>query len=123
MTEDEYKEYKWDLIQKQIQELILYNSIMEKLAKRYNTKVIHGLDINGLYYIYIRDIDKLKKRKYLYPLEGRSIDLLIVYKNYLRNLMNPQYQIRYKRKLYATTPLRNIVKSELGKDIETLGIK
>ena len=88
------------------------STIMFQLASIYNTKVRSIEDINGDICVWIEKIDRLYKRKYLSNLEGRGKTLEEAYIDYIQNLMNTKYQIRYNKKIYATSSLRNIIKKD-----------
>lgn len=86
--------------------------IMSQLSSVYNTKVRAIEDINGDICVWIEKIDRLYKRKYLSNLEGRGKTLEDAYIDYIKKLMNTTYQIRYNKKIYATSSLRNIIKKD-----------
>ena len=84
--------------------------LMEELANVYHEHIRVITDVDNRICVWITRIDKLKSRKYLSNLEGRGDTYREACIQYIYNLMNSKYQIRYKHKLYATTPLRNVVR-------------
>lgn len=85
--------------------------IMEDLASLYSAKIHTVIDIDYKVCVYITNIDRLKRKKYLCNLEGRGYTYRDACINYIQNILDTKYQIRFKKKYYASTPLRKIVKS------------
>ena len=84
--------------------------LVEKCAKCYNEKIVVTIDKDYKICIHIRYIDRLKKRKYLSNLEGRGETYKDACIDYIKNLMDKKYTIRYKLRFYATEKLRTIIR-------------
>lgn len=88
--------------------------IIEMIANRYDERIISTIDKDYNICIYINNIDKIKKKKYISNLEGRGLTYKDACIDYINNVLNTDYCIRYKKKFYATTPIRNIVKAYMN---------
>ena len=86
--------------------------IMDRLASVYNTRICYIIDVDYKICIWIRGIDKLKNKKYLSNLEGRGYTYRAACLDYIKKLMDKSYLIRFNKKTYATTTLRNVVRHD-----------
>ena len=84
--------------------------LMEKLSKASKERIVITVDVDYNICIHINNIDRLYKKKYLSNLEGRGLTYRDACINYINNLMDSNYRLRYKSKFYITTKLRNIIK-------------
>lgn len=84
--------------------------ILLEIASSFHEKIVIGIDTDELLYLYIPNLDRLKRRKFLSDLTGRGPTLYDASMDFLRQVMDPLFTIRYKKKYYATTKLRSIVK-------------
>jgi hypothetical protein len=85
--------------------------IMIEISCYYKARIRNISDIDGNICVFIDGLDRLKKRRFLSNLEGRGKDYHEACIDYINNLMDKNYLIRYKKKIYATSPLRKIVRS------------
>lgn len=84
--------------------------LVQSCADAYHEKIVITIDKDYKICIYIKNIDRIKGRKYLSNLEGRGNTYRDACINFLCNLMDRNYNIRYKTKFYATEALRTIVR-------------
>ena len=84
--------------------------LMDKLANYYNERIVLTIDDDYRLCIYINNIDRLYRKKYLSNLEGRGYTYREACIDYIKNLMDSKFNIRYKINLYATNPLRTIIR-------------
>lgn len=84
--------------------------LVQKCAEQYHEKIILTIDTEFKICIYIKNIDRIKGRKYLSNLEGRGFTYQEACIDFIKNLMDKNYNIRYKTKFYATESLRTIVR-------------
>ena len=80
------------------------------MSNSYHEKIFTCIDRDGLICVYIHNIDRIYKRKYLSNLEGRGHTYDEACENYILNLMNRKFHLRYKIKFYATTKLRTTIR-------------
>ena len=85
--------------------------LVEKIASAYKTNVSICIDVDYKICIYIHELDRIRKNKYLSNLEGRGFTYKEACIDYLNNILDERYNIRYKKKYYATTPLRKFIKN------------
>lgn len=90
--------------------------LMEKLASYYNERIFVDVDVDYKICIHINNIDRIYKKKYLSNLEGRGLTYEEACKDYIKNLMDRKYCIRYKSKFYATNSLRTIIRKSNYKE-------
>ena len=84
--------------------------LVHKIAKLYNQKVRFIIDNDGLYCVFIDNLDRIKSRKYLSNLEGRGNTKEEACVNYILNLLDSSFNIRYSKNIYATEKVRRIIK-------------
>lgn len=92
------------------EEFQLPMKLLELCADQYNEKIILTVDIDYKICVYIKNIDRIKRRKYLSNLEGRGSTYHDACVDFINNLMDKKYNIRYKTKFYATETLRTIIR-------------
>jgi hypothetical protein len=85
-------------------------STMQELSDSYHTKIRVIVDENNKYCVWIDHIDRIKRKKYLSNLIGRGDTYIDACIDYLINLLDTSYHLRYMKDFYATTTLRNIIK-------------
>lgn len=90
--------------------VIIFSDLVDKVADTYNEKVQTCIDIDDMICVYIHNIDKIYKRQYLSNLEGRGYTYEQACKNYINNMMDRKFNLRYKIRFYATTKLRTIIR-------------
>ena len=84
--------------------------LVQKCADEYHEKIVLTIDKDYKICIYIKNIDRIKGRKYLSNLEGRGFTYHDACVDFLINLMDKNYFLRYKTKFYATEALRGIIR-------------
>lgn len=84
--------------------------ILKEISDKYNEKIISYNDVDNNVVVYIRNIDKIKKKKYLYPLEGRGVDYEKACDDFINKAMDSSFNLRYKLTLYSTTNIRAIIR-------------
>lgn len=85
--------------------------LVERIASLFRSKVSVCIDVDYKICVYIPDIDRIRKKKYLSNLEGRGFTYQEACINYLINVLDKRYNLRYKKKYYATSPIREIIRS------------
>lgn len=98
-------------------EYILPMELVEKCANEYHEKIILTIDKDYHICIYIKNIDRIKNRRLLSNLEGRGLTYHDACIDFILNLMDKNYTIRYKSKFYATETLRTIIRKTNFMDI------
>lgn len=83
--------------------------IIEEIAKEFNSKIIAGIDVDYMVYVYIEDISRIKENKYLSDATGRGETYEKACLVLINLLLNKNYNIRYKNKIYATERARKII--------------
>ena len=90
--------------------------LMERLAEYYKERIIVDVDVDYKICVHINNIDRIYKKKYLSNLEGRGYTYEDACIDYIKNLMDRKYNIRYNSKFYATNSLRTIVRKSNYKE-------
>lgn len=88
--------------------------IIEMIAEKYNEKIISLIDNEYNVCVYINNIDRISKKKYLSNIEGRGLTYRDACIDYIEKALDPSYCIRYKKEYYATTPIRKIIKTYMS---------
>ena len=91
-------------------------SLIEKLANHYKERILIDVDVDYNICVHINNIDRIYKKKYLSNLEGRGLTYEEACKDYIRNLMDSKYNLRYNSKFYATKTLRTIIRKSNYKE-------
>lgn len=76
---------------------LAYLNILYYLAEVLGSKVFYGIDVDNRIYIYISDLDALKKKRFYIDLTGRDVSLEMAAYQYITLLMNRNYVIRHRR--------------------------
>jgi len=84
--------------------------LVSKMAKKYGEEMVMGIDSDGLYYVFITNIDRLKNKRYMKDLTGHGVTVYDACMDYILAVMDRRYNIRYRKKYYATVKLRNIIR-------------
>lgn len=90
--------------------MTIFIEMVNCISKVYNERIFTCIDKDGLICVYINNIDKIYNNKYISNLEGRGNTLDEACENYILNIMNKKFNLRYKIKFYATTNLRTIIR-------------
>lgn len=91
----------------------LYFDLIKHISELYSGRIMFYLDVNNDYVIFIQNIERIKRKKYISNLEGRGSTLEDACERYIHNALNTDYNLRYKHKFYVTTPIRNMIKKSL----------
>ena len=90
--------------------------LIEKIANHYNERIHVTVDKDYNICVHINNIDRIYRKKYLSNLEGRGETYKKACENYIRNLMDKKYYLRYNSKFYATKTIRNIIRKSNYKE-------
>ena len=82
---------------------------LEKIAKLRNMTILTCIDANYNVVVYIPQLSRIKNKKYLSNLEGRGLTYRDACVDFIINLMDYNYNIRYKEKYYITSLVRTYV--------------
>lgn len=83
--------------------------LFKDIASIYSSKCHIGIDKNKQVFVFIEDLDGLKKKKYLTDLTGRGETYQDACIDYIQKLLDRSICIRYKRKFYATSKIRKLI--------------
>lgn len=81
--------------------------IIEDISSHYNELILTCIDKDYNVVVHINDIDKIYKKKYLFNLDGRGLTYRDACIDYINNLMDKTYNLRYKKYKYITRSLRS----------------
>ena len=93
----------------QAMEYDLPMKVLDAIAELYNEKIMYCIDVNYNICVYVPNINKIYKLRYLKNLEGRGISYHDACLDYLKNANDNKFKLRYK-KLYATSKIRKIIR-------------
>ena len=79
---------------------------VESIAKLKHMKIMTCIDVKYNVVVYIPELSRIKEKKYLSNLEGRGNTYREACVNFIYNLMDNDFNIRYKGKYYITELVR-----------------
>lgn len=83
--------------------------LFKDIAALYSSNYHIGIDKNKQVFVFIDNLDGLKKKKYLTDLTGRGETYQEACIDYIQKLLDKTICIRYKRKFYATSKIRKLI--------------
>lgn len=87
----------------------LPGEIFKSIAQLYHSRYHIGIDKNTDVYVFIDNIDGIKKKKYLTDITGRGNTYQEACIDYIKKLLDRSICLRYKRKFYATRKIRSFI--------------
>ena len=85
---------------------------IESLCEKVHGHLLTSIDKDYNIVVFIYEFDRIKNKKYLYNLEGRGETYREACIDYIRNIMDSKFNLRYLKKYYATLSLREFIKQD-----------